>query len=448
MILKGVLRGFRAGQLRDGGREPGRVLINLSWLFRLRWAAVLGQLVTIAGVAFGLGVKLPLPGLCAVVGVVAFSNLVLALWFRRLLLAGDTRAWDGRRGERLMGGILAFDLVLLAGLLHWSGGLANPFSIFFLVNLVLAAMLLPPAWTWGLTGLGLTLAFLLFVLAPGPGAILTAVPRDTLLLGHFVALAAAWLILVAFMTRIGRELEENRAALAEARERRARSERIQALATLAAGAAHELASPLSTIAVVAKELERILEEEQAGEDAVEDARLIRAEVQRCREILDKMSAESGQSKGESIEGFTVGELVEAVLAGPIDRSRVRVELGRRLAAERLRAPRESLAQAVRALIQNGFDASPEGAFVDLRVGKGAGGLLLVIEDRGSGMPAEVLERAFDPFFTTKEPGKGMGLGLFLVRAVIEEAGGELKIESAPGRGTTARVRLPLGPGAA
>jgi len=428
----------------EPAEPPGsaRVLINLSWFLKLRWAAALGQFVTILSVAWILGLDIPVPGLLTLVGVLVLSNLALQWWFVRALGNGEWRFWNGPRGEALIGGFLGLDLCMLAGLLYWSGGLANPFAVFFLVNLVLGSMLLPRHWAWGQAGLGLFLCLLLYVADPPSAVGFLGLSADTLLTGRLIALVAAALVLILFQTRISRQLEVNQEALRTEHDRRARNERVQALATLAAGAAHELASPLSTIAVVAKELERTLAEAAGGEETVEDVRLIRSEVARCREILDKMSTDSGQSSGESLRDFTLTELFESVFQGPVEEERVELFLPPEVAERTIRAPRDSLAQALRALIKNGFDASPPGSRVRIEAQRAGEDLVLKIIDRGSGMTEETLRKAFDPFFTTKPVGEGMGLGLFLVRAVIEEAGGALELLSVPGKGTTALVSLP------
>jgi two-component system sensor histidine kinase RegB len=349
---------------------------------------------------------------------------------------------------------MVLDVVLLTGLICVTGGPTNPFSIFYLVNVVLAAVVLRPVWGWRLGALA-TACYAAFFLGHrrlpaleiGETSTAEQAARAWALhkSGMFVAFATATIIVVYFFTRLTREIKRLEDELLEARARKARSERIEALGTLAAGAAHELSSPLSTIAVVARELERELQVPGELEHAATDARLIRSEVARCRAILDQMSAEAGESAGESPQSLTVEDLVDSVLenVGEADRARVRVRIGAELAAVRLLQPRRALAQALRGLIQNALDASGPGQEVRLVATRAASGVSVEVQDDGAGMDPSTLQRAGDPFFTTKEPGRGMGLGLFLARSVAERLGGSLAIDSQRGRGTTVRVVLPL-----
>lgn len=414
-----------------------RTRIDLSWLIKLRWAAVGGQLVTIVFVRLLLGIELPLAALFTILAVVSASNVLLEIWFRR-----RASTWEHEPAgaeEAVLGGVLIMDVLFLGALLYWTGGAANPFSSFYLVHITLAAILLRPPWAWGLAlvAFGSHLA-LFFQHVPLPAL----EDEGWRLQGVVVSLATTTGITVVFVTRVKRELAEREEELRKERERIARRERIEALATLATGAAHELASPLSTIAVVAKELERELEtDDEAG--AVRDARLIRQEVKRCREILDRMHHESGGSAGEELVASSVEDLLREALVGLPEAQRVDLEVSEAAARLELHIPMRGLGMALRGIVKNAMDASPEDARVRLGAALDSGALVLRVQDRGEGMDAEVVRRALDPFFTTKDPGRGMGLGLFLASSVVERLGGEVGIDSQRGMGTTVSVRIPL-----
>jgi two-component system sensor histidine kinase RegB len=224
----------------------------------------------------------------------------------------------------------------------------------------------------------------------------------------------------------------------EAMERR---EKLASLATLAAGAAHELGTPLSTIALAAKELEHALERGAAGGTAIADAKLIREEVDRCRAILAQMGAEAGASPGEAMERITVSRLLERAVASAGRSERIQVYLEEAVAQTELLVPARAVAQALQAVLHNALQASVD-APISVRALSEPHGVRVDVEDRGPGMSPEVLARAGEPFFTTREPGRGMGLGLFLTRSVLEQLGGRFALESAPARGTTARLTLP------
>jgi two-component system sensor histidine kinase RegB len=247
-------------------------------------------------------------------------------------------------------------------------------------------------------------------------------------------------LIAAFSGKISELLREREASLLSMQEELAKKERLASLVTLSAGAAHELNTPLGTIAVVAKELERYASR-TAGEGALaEDCRLIRAEVERCREVLWRMSVQGAEPRAEAPERLEARALVEGArreLGGGV---RLNVEMAESLPM--LVVPRRAVGQAMAALVKNAFEASEEGAEVRLKVEERAGAIRFVVTDRGKGMPAEMLRRIGEPFFTTKEPGKGMGLGTFLARTLAEQLGGRLAFESREGRGTSATLELP------
>jgi two-component system sensor histidine kinase RegB len=261
--------------------------------------------------------------------------------------------------------------------------------------------------------------------------------------GMWVAFGVAAAFIVYFVSRVTGDLAQRERELARARTLAARSEKLASLATLAAGAAHELATPLSTIAVVATELERDLERGKSGSETSADARAIREEVERCREILFRMAADAGQSASDGFSPIGVEQLLASALEDLKQPPRVHVEIDPGAIRSRLFLPRRAIAQALRGVLKNAQQASPEGAGVRMRASVDATTLSIEVRDSGSGMSPEVLARAGEPFYTTKDPGQGMGLGLFVARSVFERLGGRLELHSAADQGTTATLSLPL-----
>jgi two-component system sensor histidine kinase RegB len=263
----------------------------------------------------------------------------------------------------------------------------------------------------------------------------------------WVAFGVAAAFIVYFIQRVRRALAERDAELGEARSTAARHERLASLATLAAGAAHELATPLSTIAVVAKELERALGTDGADASTVADARLIRDQVERCRTILVQMAADAGESTGEAPAPITVAAWLAAATDGLAERARIVAEPAFASSADGavVRVPPRALAQALRGVLKNALEASAARGEVRVELAAVADRWRLAVVDRGAGMTPEVLARAGEPFFTTKSAdglARGMGLGLFLARVVLERLGGELDIRSTLGRGTTVTLIVP------
>jgi two-component system sensor histidine kinase RegB len=259
--------------------------------------------------------------------------------------------------------------------------------------------------------------------------------------GLGVALVACAAVVTYFITRVTRELQQRESQLREAEQQRARSERLEALATLAAGAGHELASPLSTIAVIAKDLTKQLDGSHVPPSVLEDVALIRSELDQCRRILDGMASSAGQATGETIQPVLIAALVSEVVDAIRRRDQVQVTFTGDAGNRQLFVPLTATAQALRGIVRNALDVSAFGEPVELLVHCNRETATIVVRDRGPGMPPDILARAGDPFFTTKEPGAGMGLGLFLARNVIERIGGELRIASTPGKGTTVTVEL-------
>ena len=430
--------------------EPRRG-IDLSWLSTLRWGALAGQLATILVVDRVMGIDLPLVPLGVVLAIGVVSNVALNAWRRR----DDV-------SDAMLAAVMLLDVGLLTAALYFTGGPFNPFSFLYLVNVALAAMILPPGWTWTLAGCSLALFGGLFF-AHVPLPLGDAGGMDHSAMGHagmdhgmgadhpislhvqgmWVAFGVAAAFIVYFIQRVRGALAERDAELGEARSAAARHEKLASLATLAAGAAHELATPLSTIAVVAKELERALGADDAESSAVADVRLVRAQVERCREILSQMAADAGASAGEAFAAVSLDAVIEDALLELAGRARVRHATPTGAAAI-VRVPRRALTQALRGVVKNALEASAPDGEVSVAIAVENGRARLRVADRGRGMTPDVLARAGEPFFTTKNGdglGRGMGLGLFLARIVLERLGGDLALDSTAGRGTTVTITL-------
>jgi two-component system sensor histidine kinase RegB len=249
-------------------------------------------------------------------------------------------------------------------------------------------------------------------------------------------------VVTYFITRVTGELRQREVELRAAAQRESKSQRLEALATLAAGAGHELATPLSTIAVVAKELTNHLQGAKVPEAVLEDVALIRGELEHCRMILNRMSGSAGQAAGEEVTEHSAKAIVAEVIRGLRRAERVRVTLDPSAHEAAVIAPLQGIAQAIRGLVQNALDATEPDGEVEMRIEAREQSLVFDVRDRGPGMTEDVVHRAGEPFFTTKEPGKGMGLGLFLTRSVVERLGGQLTLHSVPHVLTRAVVELP------
>ncbi len=395
--------------------------ITLAWIVRLRWLAGAAQALVL-GVAAPLVADLPVAPLAAVIGLGLVSNL--GLW-----LAGGRRPVS----DGLLLGVLALDAGLLTALLALSGGASNPFSGLYLVVVGLGALVLRPAGAFALLAVCAIAYGALFTEPLGGGGHLGHPGMRGHLIGMWVAfvLGASFLSFAIVVLRRRLEVAEREAG--EARGVAERAARLASLATLAAGAAHELATPLSTVAVVAGDLQR-----SADSDLREDGALLARQVERCRRILHQLAADAGAGLGEGRQVRALDALLREAVA---DRA-VTLTVDPALGDVAVEVPVELLSQALRRVLDNAL-SSGDAPAVSLAARVAAGRLELVVRDRGAGMTPDVLARVGEPFFTTRPTGEGMGLGVYFARSVAEHLGGGLTLASTPGEGTAATLWFPL-----
>lgn len=460
-----------------------QISASLPWLLRFRWLAILGQLVALLVAERALATPVAWPWAIGIVGLSIASNAVLT----QAALAG-VEALTRRFGPltRILGLVLSFDTLLLTGLLLASGGPTNPFTILYLVYIVLAALVLETRWTSWLALLSALSFGSLFVFSGhealeahgghgvhtmpetpaadhaghdhvghadhgtptsdaadlGPAVSQPQHSYSEHLTGMWIAFAVAAVTIAYFVRQISRTLEQQREQIERLRERALNARHLASLTTLSAGAAHELRTPLATIAVAAHELERRL-----GADAASDLTLIGLEVERCQEILSAMGPDFDEQlhARASTSASEIARLVverTRAAAGP----GVALELDLPTEDTRVACVRAQAVQALERIVSNALDAFSETTLakrVVVSVRREGDCAVFRVDDTGQGMDPETLLRATTPFFTTKEPGRGMGLGLFLVNAFALSVGGELRLGSTPGAGVRAELVVPL-----
>lgn len=406
----------------------------LRWLVGLRFLAVLGQGAALAVAAFLLQLPLPYGALAVIPVVTALTNL--PLWLARI---------PAQSARLVATGVLVLDTLLFTLLLHLSGGPDNPFSAIYAIHVAMAAMIGSSRATWlvaALCAAGYASAFLWhepqhFWHAP----LAEGIPLQLHAVGMWVAVAVVAVVITYFIGSIARTLRAREAELLRTGELAARNARLASLTTLAAGAAHELGSPLGTIAVIARDIERGAMDPAALAGLAEDARLLRSEVDRCRGILDRMSAQAGSE--DEVDRPLVAAEVAHVFGSALGEDANRIDVEIDVPAGATLGSRADFAAVVVPLVRNSLDASPADARVRVRVALAGERVRVRVRDEGHGMSPEVLARASEPFFTTRPPGRGTGLGLFVVRLHAERLGGTLELDSAPGAGTTADAQWPL-----
>jgi two-component system sensor histidine kinase RegB len=405
-------------------------LATLPWLIRLRWTSAFIETALLAFAVMFPNADFPLRRIFVILAVAAICNVAMAVWLSR-----------ARPLPRPLGIIgITIEVLLLTGLLELTGGPFNPFAVILGIQVTLAALTLGSIPALGI-GTFATLCYGVLVywhtreLVPGHHR-LNDFP--THLFTMWVAVAVTAELAAYFVVQASTALAKRGEELEVMRLKADRAERLASLTTLAAGAAHELSTPLATIALAARELERAARPQGSLQSFEDDARLIRNEVDRCRAILDQMSGRAGGVSEDIPEPIDLSELVNDVRGRlpSAEAGRIRIQLPQ--TARPVLLPVSGLRQTLLSLIKNAIDAS-EGDIL-VKITEDEEKLRLTVHDSGHGMAPDVLRRAGDPFFTTKEPGRGLGLGLFLARVFAERCGGSLTLQSQDG--TIASLELP------
>ena len=420
--------------VHPGRRSFGR--IRLRTLILLRWITVCGQTTAILVTAVIADATLPLAQCLAVVAVSALVNLA-AIWQRRGQL---------RLGDRDAAIYIGYDLVQLSVLLFLTGGLLNPFSVLLLAPLTISATALSRKITATLTGLTITCISVLALWhypLPAVGAGLEAA-SFTYNLGLWMALTLSAAIIASYVWRVAEEARRLSDAVAASQMALAREQRVSALGALAAAAAHELSTPLGTIAVAATEVRRDLPPDSP--EAL-DIELIRDEAQRCREILAELARRpEATGNGNAFDVLPLAALVDEA-AGPHRDPAVTIDVSMtpRDASKPPMLPRSpELMHGVGNLLQNAIQYARRR--VDVRGEWSRHEVRLAIIDDGPGFAPGLLQRLGEPYLSgrpAETAGKGhMGLGIFIASTLLEREGAQLSFLNAGHGGAQVMIRWP------
>jgi two-component system sensor histidine kinase RegB len=408
--------------------------LRLNTLIRLRWLAIFGQSIAVLVVAYWLEFPLPV-GLCfALIAGSAWMNLWLAFRYPAAHRLKPLAAM----------GILTFDSLQLAGLLYMTGGLTNPFSLLMTVPVVISATSLPLRLTAVLGLLVMAVATLLaFFHLPLPWI------EGAPLVMPFVYVAGMWMALLSsiaftaiYAFRVADEARLLANALAATELVLQREQHLSALDGLAAAAAHELGTPLATITLVAKEMEKVLGKDPKFHD---DVTLLRTQSERCREILKRLTSLS--SEGEPLlTRLPITSLIEEVIAPHRDFGiSIKLKPGERIGAEPVGRRNPGVIYGLGNLVENAVDFAHTSVSVSWTWDDAS--VLLTITDDGAGFPAEVIDRIGEPYMSTRqgaEPGGGLGLGLFIAKTLLERSGASIVFSnsSGPGEGAVVQIKWP------
>jgi two-component system sensor histidine kinase RegB len=416
-------------------RQPRRH-VRLDTILRLRWLAVLGQFVAVFIVAQGLEFDVPVLPCVAIIGLSAVLNLALQMAFNPMQRLEPVYA----------AGLLALNIVELAGLLFFTGGLQNPFSFLFLAPVLISATALPVRLTIALGCLAVACASaLVFFHLPLPW------DSDDPLVLPPIYLFGVWLsILLAigvtslYAFQVTEEARQLSDALAATELVLAREQHLTQLDGLAAAAAHELGTPLSTIFLISRELEKTVQDSQfAG-----DLKMLREQAQRCREILGKITQLS--STGAPFDRMKLSTLIEETVAPHRDFGvAIKVRLAVAATREPVGARNPAILYGVGNILENAVDFAHQ--TVEVNAWWNTETIEIVISDDGPGIAPDMLKRIGEPYLSRRrsadEPQSGrsgLGLGVFIARTLLERTGAKVSFSNRtfPDHGAVVQIAWP------
>jgi two-component system sensor histidine kinase RegB len=438
-------------QLELPSKEAGESRLRLQTAVRLRWFGVGGQLATISFVRFGLGFQFDIGVCLALIALTAWLNV-----FLRMRYPARTRL-----STPLATVLLAYDILQLAALLYLTGGVQNPFVFLIVAPVTVSAATLPPRNTVALGVLGaLATIMLAFYARPLPWSPPGSLDLPTLYsAGVLASVLSGMLFLALYAWRLAKESRQMADALSATEMVLAREQQLHALDGLAAAAAHELGTPLSTISVVAKELARGA---PAGGSFADDLALLQSQAERCREILRKLTRGT-QQPDPLLAQISVRELIEEA-AAPYRGYNTRViisaapeaGLAPAASAEPVGQRRPGVLYGIGNLVENAVDFAHE--TVEIKATWSEREVEITIADDGPGISPLVLDALGEPYITTRPPRQvdrgadwgrdgephGMGLGFFIAKTLLERSGATVSLDNrpAPATGAVAKIVWP------
>ncbi|HEY4318929.1 MAG TPA: ATP-binding protein [Herbaspirillum sp.] len=431
-INTGAGPGAQSAFAGTAGAHDTTVRKNMQQLIQLRWIAVLGQIATIAVVHFGFNIELPLNYMLGVLGGLILFNAASLLRLRLRPTVSNRELFIA----------LLVDVGTLTLQLYLSGGATNPFVFLYLLQVSLGAVLLEGWAIWSMVAItascftALALMGRPLVLPPDHDLGL----RSFYIQGMLICFALNAALLVIFITRISGNLRARDARLADLRQRAAEEEHIVRMGLLASGAAHELGTPLATLAVILGDWQH-MPPFTIDAELREEIEEMQAQVQRCKSIVGGILLSAGEARGEAPQQTTVLHFIEDLIGQwrntrPTGSFDYRNHFG-----PDLRIISDSaLKQTICNVLDNALEASPR--WVGLTVSRNGGTLVFKVEDEGPGFAPDMLALLGKPYQSSKgRPGGG--LGLFLVMNVARTLGGSVTAANRPEGGAVVTLMLPL-----
>lgn len=390
---------------------------NLRLLWWLRNIAICGQALAVVAASDYLKITLPLNQLWLVIGA---ATVVNALTLFRL---------KTKISEVEFFGQLMADVTALAALLYFSGGAMNPFATLFILQVIIAATVLPSIYTWVTSFITIGLyTLLMFYHYSVPELEHHHMGMDDGFSAHIKGMWVGYILLVLlvawFVARMGKIIRRQDLLLAE-------SERVASLGTLATSAAHELGTPLATISILSAEMEK----EATDSEVKKHAGIIREQVARCKSIITDITKRSGIMRAEMGQKMALAEFVRLIVAGrEVNDKTDYAKLKQRVIAE------AGLKQAVANILDNARNHSPQ--YVGFKAEVQHGRLVITVNDKGKGIDKSVIDSIGEFGISTR--AEGLGMGLYLAKTITNRLGGELVLKNKKSGGVRVKILVPMG----
>ena len=436
-------------------RSPISIRENLSWLFIIRNFILTGALFTVVVSVFALHIAIPHKSLSLV--ILALTSFNIYTWFRLRQVTPVT--------ELEIFAHLAIDVISIAMILYLTGGASNPIIWLFLLPLIITAITLPQIYTWYMMLLTTSLYTLLIAyniplpkigeqtFTYNPQGIKSITPTfdssaaffSTKVFGMWIGFLFSATLVAFFVLSMAKTLRERERKLAEARENALRDERVIALGTLAASAAHDMGTPLGTMAIIAHEIEQETRG-QKNTELFEKMRLIQEQISRCKKALSVMSASGGEMRAESGQIMEITTYLDELLTvwrsqQPGIKINLMITPDHRQTCQIIAD--QTLTHSIINILNNAARATNPNSGIDFIAKWDPESLHLKIKDYGPGFKPEILAQAGKEPIATKN--HGLGVGLFLTYASINRLGGHIDIYNMPNGGACTEMTLPLIP---
>ena len=407
--------------------------LNLGYLLLIRLYSISGQVLALSYMYFYIGIHLPVKPVILIITLLSLFTAYSWLHYRGLKEITD----------RIFVTQLMIDICALSLLIYYTGGSINPFISFFILPIIFAAASLRPAYTFAITLVAIgSYSALMFLYVPLAGVHIHQSGTQIHLWGMWFGFILTASLVAYFVARISSTVRKQDRALAKAREEALHADRILALGTLAAGTAHELGTPLSTMAVITGEL---LNDYQDDKELTGELKLLKEQIQRCKTILGRMSSDAGQSQADTGSKIRVDSYIQEIIdkwqqtRSDIDFD---IELKPSVATPEIIVD-QTLTLAIINILNNAADASSKK--IHIVCGWNNNSLDIEVIDDGHGIKEQHQPLLGKSIFSTKPSDQGLGIGLFLAETTLTRMGGKISLNNHKDGGAHAEISIPLSP---